>query len=154
MQPNAPPVGATFRTVSLSTRPLATVSKVSLPTAAPEPSDHSFLQDVAPIVQFLGGTLVADAGPGDLPIERDDRVIAYVRNSELHGALDRMVQTIEREAGASFDEMDRAQKQRAVRSLDEQGAFLLRGAVDQVAKSMGVSRVTLYSYLNAMERRA
>lgn len=125
-----------------------------MPTAAPEPGDHSFLHEVAPIVEFLGGTLVADGGPGDLPIERSDRVVAYVRSPELHGALDRMTQSVERDMGADFADMDRAQKQRAVRSLDEQGAFLLRGAVDQVAKSMGVSRVTLYSYLNALERRA
>jgi hypothetical protein len=46
--------------------------------------------------------------------------------------------------------MSRAQKQTTVRLLDEHGAFLLRGAVDDVASWMGVSRVTLYSYLNAI----
>lgn len=116
--------------------------------------DVGFLRDVLPLLEFLGGTLVADAGPGDLPVERSGRTIAYVRNAELHSALDRMIGAVERDAGARLSEMDRAEKQVAIRVLDEQGAFLLRGAVDQVARSMGVSRVTLYSYLNALERRA
>lgn len=116
--------------------------------------DVDFLRALHPVVEFLGGTLVGEGAATDLPIERDGRVIAYVRGSELHGALDRMIEAVERDAELEFSDMDRAQKQAAVRSLDEQGAFLLRGAVDRVARSMGVSRVTLYSYLNALERRA
>jgi HTH domain len=117
--------------------------------------DIGFLRALRPIVEFLGGGLVSasDAGPGDLPIERNGRVLAHVRSNELHSALDRMIETVERDAGAELSSMNRVQKQIAVRTLDEQGVFLLRGAVDQVAKSMGVSRVTLYSYLNALERR-
>ena len=117
-------------------------------------SDVEFLRAVRPIVEFLGGELVAEGGNGDLPIERDGAVIAHVRNSELHGALERLIAAVEREADAELGAMDRAQKQAAVRTLDEQGAFLLRGAVDRIARAMGVSRVTLYSYLNALERRA
>lgn len=117
-------------------------------------SDVEFLRAVQPVVEFLGGALVADGGNGDLAIERHGRVIAHVRNSELHGALDRLIETVERDAGSQLELMDRTQKQVAVRMLDEQGAFLLRGAVDQIARAMGVSRVTLYSYLNALERRA
>lgn len=119
-----------------------------------EPEDVDFLRAVRPIVEFLGGTLSAEDGVGALPIERNGRPIAYVRGSELHGALDRMIEAVERDVGAELSEMSREQKQIAVRTLDEQGVFLLRGAVDQVARSMGVSRVTLYSYLNALERRA
>lgn len=116
--------------------------------------DVEFLRALQPIVDFLGGSLVKDGGPGDLPIERDGHVIAHVRGSELHGALDRMIEAVERDAGIEVAAMDRAQKQAAVRALDEQGAFLLRGSVDRIARAMGVSRVTLYSYLNALERRA
>ncbi len=120
----------------------------------PGASDVEFLRAVLPIVEFLGGNLVAEGGNGELPIERGGRVIAHVRNSELHGALERMIEAVEREGGAELGAMGRAEKQAAVRCLDEQGAFLLRGAVDRIARAMGVSRVTLYSYLNALERRA
>ncbi len=47
--------------------------------------------------------------------------------------------------------MDRHQKQVAVRGLDERGVFLLRGAVEEIASRMGVSRVTLYNYINAID---
>ncbi len=30
------------------------------------------------------------------------------------------------------------------------GAFLLRGAVDDIAKIMGVSRITIYNYINTL----
>jgi predicted transcriptional regulator YheO len=36
--------------------------------------------------------------------------------------------------------------------LHDRGAFLLRGAVDDIAEIMGVSRITIYNYLNALER--
>ncbi len=117
-------------------------------------SDVDFLRAVRPIVEFLGGELVADGGNGEFPIERNGSVIAHVRNAELHGALERLIETVEREAGEELGAMSRSEKQVAVRTLDEQGAFLLRGAVDRISRAMGVSRVTLYSYLNALERRA
>ncbi len=41
-------------------------------------------------------------------------------------------------------------KQAAVRLLEERGAFLLRGAVEDVAETMGVSRITIYNYLSAI----
>ena len=103
-----------------------------------EPEDVDFLRAMHPIVEFLGGTLSVEAGVGDLPIEREGRQIAYVRGSELHGALDRTLEAVERDVGAELSEMSREQKQVAVRTLDEQGVFLLRCAVDRVAKSMGV----------------
>ena len=40
----------------------------------------------------------------------------------------------------------------AVRLLDERGAFILRRAVEEVADAMGVSRITVYNYLNAIHR--
>ena len=35
-----------------------------------------------------------------------------------------------------------------IRFMDEKGIFLVKGAVDKVAALMGVSRVTIYSYLD------
>lgn len=111
-----------------------------------------FLQALRPVVEVLGGSLVPSRSsrPGDHPVEWRDEVVGYVRGSELHGALDRLIFGVERELGTRLSEMDRGQKQVAVRLLDQRGAFLLRGAVDDVAGSMGVSRVTLYTYLNAL----
>ncbi len=70
----------------------------------------------------------------------------------LHDALGNMIRAAERDIGSASDQWSRAEKQRAVRMLDEQGAFLLRGAVDDMARIMGVSRITIYNYLNAIDR--
>lgn len=70
----------------------------------------------------------------------------------LHDALEAMIRAAERDLGTSSGEWTRAEKQQVVRMLDEQGAFLLRGAVDDMARIMGVSRITIYNYLNAIDR--
>ncbi len=70
----------------------------------------------------------------------------------LHDALTSMIRAAEREIGSSSVEWNRAEKQRVVRMMDDQGAFLLRGAVDDMARIMGVSRITIYNYLNAIDR--
>lgn len=69
----------------------------------------------------------------------------------LHDALDGMMRAAERELGTEPSEWNRSDKQRVVRMLDERGAFLLRGAVDDIATAMGVSRITIYNYLNAID---
>jgi len=57
-----------------------------------------------------------------------------------------------REFGSPLAELGREDKQRAIRLLDERGAFTLRRAVEDVSDSMGVSRITVYNYLNAIHR--
>ena len=115
-------------------------------------SAEQFLQDLKPLVDALGATIVPvrSARSGDVPIEWHGEKIGYVRSAELHGALERLVSNLEREAGNTLHDMTREQKQLAVRRLDEQGAFLLRHSVESVAAMMGVSKVTLYTYLNAI----
>jgi predicted transcriptional regulator YheO len=70
----------------------------------------------------------------------------------LHGALDRLIEGVEREFGTRLPQLSREEKQRAIRLLDERGAFTLRRAVEDVADAMGVSRITVYNYLNALHR--
>lgn len=117
------------------------------------PEAEEFLRSLRPVVDALGGSMITERSsrPSDLPVEWEGKVVAFVRSPELHGALNRAVADIERELGMRISDMARADKQFAVRRLDERGVFLLRGAVDDVADLMGVSRVTLYSYLNAIE---
>jgi uncharacterized protein YqgV (UPF0045/DUF77 family) len=68
----------------------------------------------------------------------------------LKNALTDIVRAAERELGADVGDWDRIQKQTAVRMFHERGAFLLRGAVDDIAKIMGVSRITIYNYINTL----
>lgn len=115
-------------------------------------TDTDFLGALEPVVAALGANLVTvgEARRGDHPVELDGRIVAYVRPGEIRGALERAVEAVERDLGAPLRDMTRDQKQNAVRRLDELGAFLLRGAVEEIAAMMEVSRVTLYAYLNAI----
>lgn len=72
------------------------------------------------------------------------------RFGDLHDALGQLVAAVEEELGAPLATLSRAEKQAAVRMLDERGAFLLRKAVESVGEMMGVSRITIYNYLNAI----
>ena len=102
----------------------------------------------------MGGEFVAaaDREPSDIPIVWDGQVVVAVRLPALHGALDRLIEGVERDLGGRLPDLSREDKQRAIRLLDERGAFILRRAVEDVADAMGVSRITVYNYLNAIHR--
>jgi HTH domain len=118
------------------------------------PEPHPLLRAVKPVVDAVGATLVpaAQQEPSDVPLVWDGQVIAAVRMPPLHGALDRLIEAVEAELGGPLPAMSRENKQLAVRLLDERGAFILRRAVEDVADAMGVSRITVYNYLNAIHR--
>ena len=115
---------------------------------------HPLVRAVKPIVDAVGATLVpADQQePSDVPLVWEGQVVCAVRMPPLHGALDRLIDTVESELGGPLPSLSREDKQRAVRLLDERGAFILRRAVEDVADAMGVSRITVYNYLNAIHR--
>lgn len=69
---------------------------------------------------------------------------------DLREALDHMIEQVEADTGRPLAQLDREKKQAAVRILDERGAFQLRKAIEAVADAMGVSRITIYNYLNAI----
>lgn len=115
---------------------------------------HPLVSAVEPLIAAVGATLVApgDMEPSDVALVWDGVTVAGVRMPPLHGALDRLIDTVEAELGGSLPSLSREDKQRAVRMLDERGAFILRRAVEDVADAMGVSRITVYNYLNAIHR--
>lgn len=115
---------------------------------------HPLVVAVRPLVEAIGATLVPaeEQDASDIPLTWEGEVVAAVRLPPLHGALDRLIEGVERELGGRLPELSREQKQRAIRLLDERGAFILRRAVEDVADAMGVSRITVYNYLNAIHR--
>lgn len=115
---------------------------------------HPLVDAVAPILSAVGATFVAvdEMVPSDIPLTWEGTVVAGVRMPALHGALDRLIESVEKELKGSLKDLSRADKQKAVRLLDERGAFTLRRAVEDVADAMGVSRITVYNYLNAIHR--
>lgn len=107
-----------------------------------------------PLVDALGCSFIDPESmeASDLPIEMSGEVVVGVRPPALHGALDRLIEGVETELGCRLARMNREQKQKAIRLLDERGAFILRRAVEDVADAMAVSRITVYNYLNALHR--
>jgi hypothetical protein len=117
-------------------------------------TQHPLVNTVQPLLAALGATLVAadEMTKSDVPLGWEGKVVAAVRLPAMHGAMQRLIESVERELGAKLALLSRAEKQRAIRLLDERGAFILRRAVEDVADAMGVSRITVYNYLNALHR--
>ena len=115
---------------------------------------HPLLTVLDPIVDAIGARIIStdDIQGADIPVIWEGATIAGVRLPPLHGALDRLIEGVERELGGRLATLSRHNKQVAIRLLDERGAFILRRAVEDVADAMGVSRITVYNYLNALHR--
>ena len=118
------------------------------------PPDHPLVAAIRRLVEAMGGTFVspADREPSDIPIVWEGEVVVAVRPARLQGALERLIDGVERDLGGRLPELSREDKQLAIRLLDGRGAFTLRRAVEDVADAMGVSRITVYNYLNAIHR--
>jgi hypothetical protein len=114
---------------------------------------HALLVALEPVADALGATLVSAprVQPGDIPLEWEGVVVGGLRLPGVQGTLDRMMVAVEQELGAPIDELSREDKQAAVQMLHERGAFELRRSVETVAEAMGVSRFTIYNYLNAAD---
>lgn len=123
-------------------------------TSSPINLSHPVLATLQPLVDALGCSVIdaAQIEAADIPLVYEGELIAAVRLPDLHGALARLIDSVEREMGQQLPNMNREQKQSAIRLLDDRGAFTLRRAVEDVADAMGVSRITVYNYLNALHR--
>jgi len=117
-------------------------------------TEHPVAEAVGPALEAAGATIVApsDAQALDVPIVWQGETVALARIGSLADALENLVSRIEQELGGALPDLDRTGKQIAVRLLDERGAFLLRRSIEDIADMMGVSRITIYNYLNAIRK--
>ncbi len=67
----------------------------------------------------------------------------------LRTAITRAVEDV----GKPPNFMGREDKLRVVSALDEKGMFLIKGAVEKVAEALGVSRYSVYNYLDEVRAR-
>lgn len=113
---------------------------------------HPVWTAIRPLLEAVGGDVVGanELTAGDVPIKWEGELVGGVRLDSLSNALDRLVTHIEEELGGKLIDLPRKEKQAAVRMLDERGAFFLRKAIEDVAAMMGVSRITIYNYLNVI----
>ena len=139
-------------------------------TPSPEPETaHPLVQAINPLLERIGATLVdqLDLRTDDVPLEWDGDIIGGIRltpilsvapatavtpeddgGGEAGGGLDGIIGDIERFFGTPLSELPRARKQQAVRMFEEGGAFSYRKSVEAVAAALGISRFTVYNYLN------
>ena len=114
---------------------------------------QEFLGAIQSVAMAIGATFVPPdrLAVDDVPLTWQGEVVGGLRRdggTDLRDALGRLVLQVETELGGRLADLPRTDKQRAVRLLSERGAFTFRNAVDEVADAMGVSRVTVYNYLN------
>ncbi|MSV58824.1 MAG: transcriptional regulator, partial [Actinobacteria bacterium] len=109
-------------------------------TSSPINLSHPVLATLQPLVDALGCSVIdaEQIEAADIPLVYEGELIAAVRLPDLHGALARLIDSVEREMGQQLPNMNREQKQLAIRLLDDRGAFTLRRAVEDVADAMGV----------------
>jgi len=56
-------------------------------------------------------------------------------------------------ANSSHPFMKRHEKIELIRFMDEKGIFLMKGSVEKVAEQLGISKVTVYSYLDEVKKQ-
>ena len=111
---------------------------------------HPLLEAMAPVAEAIGAVVVegGDPSPADIPLVWKGRTVGWLRLDGAGVDIDWYIKSVEREMGAPLGELSREDKQRAVQLLNERGAFGLRRSVEEVAEALGVSRFTVYNYLN------
>jgi hypothetical protein len=120
---------------------------------------------LGPLLQRVGGQVVRTApAPGDVPVEWLGEVLFHVRlpveapggdagkGTDLSDGLARLIAEVEAQLGGRLGTLPRADKQRAVRLLEERGAFEMRRSAETVAGALGLTRFTVYNYLNRDRR--
>ena len=112
-----------------------------------------FLDAIQPLVEAIGAKLIepGELLPGDVELVWDGSVAGGVRLPDVPHDIDWYLAAVERDVGGPLAELSREDKQRAVKLLNDRGAFRLRKSVEQVAEVLGVSRFTVYNYLNRPE---
>ncbi|KOG90223.1 helix-turn-helix domain-containing protein [Streptomyces varsoviensis] len=98
----------------------------------------------------MGGDLVApeQASGDDVVLAWEGADLVAVRLPHLSDSLDHILAELARRHGMPLSELDRKTKQSVVRALEQRGAFSVRHGVETVAGALGVSRFTIYNYLN------
>ncbi|CUP65044.1 Uncharacterized protein conserved in bacteria [Anaerotruncus colihominis] len=84
-----------------------------------------------------------------MPGSEENAAPAEVSQEELTHVSEIVTDLIDKIIGnKDMARLRREEKLELIRFMDQRGIFLLKGAVDQVGSRMGISRVTVYSYID------
>ncbi|WHY77174.1 helix-turn-helix transcriptional regulator [Neobacillus sp. WH10] len=82
--------------------------------------------------------------------ENVEKSEAAIENVE--GIVDQLIQQIIQ--NSVHPVMKRHEKIELIRFMDEKGIFLMKGSVEKVAALLGISKVTVYSYLDEIKNKS
>ncbi|MGD9570151.1 MAG: transcriptional regulator [Sedimentibacter sp.] len=88
--------------------------------------------------EFLG--FLPELTQDEIPTKVD------VPNQDVMTIIDVLIENIISNKG--MDNLKRKDNIELIRFMDEKGVFLVKGAIDKVAERLGLSKVTIYSYLD------
>jgi len=70
---------------------------------------------------------------------------------DLEALMRDIISSVVRRYGKPVSKMDRDEKTAAVEMMQERGLFMVRGGVERAANALGVSRYTIYNYLDRLK---
>ncbi|MFI5691822.1 helix-turn-helix domain-containing protein [Kribbella sp. NPDC051586] len=127
------------------------------------PEQHALVRAITPLVERLNAQLVdpADARDDDVTLQWDGKPVVAVRlpvkaasktrskvPENAEGGVQSLLAGVAEELGGPLHELSRHDKQQAVLMLEARGAFEFRKSAEIVAEALGVTRFTVYNYLN------
>ncbi len=77
----------------------------------------------------------------EMPVDDGD-----IPNQYVMTIIDELIENIIK--NKDIENLKRKDNIELIRFMDEKGVFLVKGAIDKVAESLGLSKVTIYSYLD------
>lgn len=83
-----------------------------------------------------------------MKIDDDTKRAEEINTNRVNDVLNDIVLITIEDAGKPVAYMSKEEKVQIVKKLNDQGAFLIKGAIDYVAKVLCVSRYTIYNYLD------
>jgi len=74
-------------------------------------------------------------------------------SSNVDEVLENIIQEAIEKVGKPVSIMQKKHKLMVAKIVDEKGGFLIKGAIDQLAKEINVSRFTIYNYLDELKTK-
>jgi predicted transcriptional regulator YheO len=84
---------------------------------------------------------------------RDGVIVEDIFTNDVNDLLESLIQDSIKHIGKPVAKMTKVDKMEGIRFLDRKGALLVKKSGDRIAKFYGVSKYTLYSYLDGTRTR-
>ena len=116
-------------------------------------TDTSLIDELQRLSKLIGATYHSITGEAEPSIELGAQSMEHFSTS-TDDLIKRILDDIARTTEKSVEEFSADDRLHAVRKMNDDGVFLLKGAVAQVAAAMGISEPSVYRYLQKARRKA